>query len=109
MLCEIAELESFVCNLDISDFMESVVIQKAVIMTIINIGELSKRLSDTMLEGMASVPWGKMRGLRNLAAHQYGEVKMEIVWNTIIEDIPELKSALLIQQSKISGSIDAHT
>jgi len=109
MLNEIAVLESFIRDLDFDGFLDSDITQRAVAMTMINIGELSKKFSEPMLENMTSVPWDEIRGLRNFVAHQYGDVDMERMWNTLMYDIPELKSALLIQQSQIQGLTDAHT
>lgn len=37
------------------------------------------------------IPWRLIKGMRNLHAHDYENVDMEIVWNTLIEDIPALK------------------
>ena len=109
MLQEIDELESYISGLDASGFLGSSITQKAVAMTMINIGELSKKLSEAILERMTSVPWGKIRALRNLVAHQYGDVRMERIWDTLMNDIPELKAALLAQQSRLQGLTDAHT
>ena len=32
--------------------------------------------------------------MRNLHAHDYENVDLEIVWNTLLEDIPALKKSL---------------
>lgn len=34
------------------------------------------------------------RGMRNFHAHDYENVDLEIVWNTLLEDIPALKQNL---------------
>lgn len=63
-------------------------------MCIIQIGELANRLSDDMKENSKNIPWRAIRGMRNLHAHDYENVDLEIVWNTLLEDIPELKQSL---------------
>lgn len=63
-------------------------------MCIIQIGELVNRLSDEFLEAHADIPWHAIKGMRNLHAHDYENVDLEIVWNTLIEDIPELRIKL---------------
>ena len=40
------------------------------------------------------IPWRAVRGMRNLHAHDYENVDLEIVWNTLLEDIPVLKKNL---------------
>ena len=40
------------------------------------------------------IPWRAIIGMRNLHAHDYENVDLEIVWNTLLEDIPVLKQSL---------------
>lgn len=63
-------------------------------MCIIQIGELANRVSDEVKESSKNIPWRAIRGMRNLHAHDYENVDMEIVWNTLLEDIPALKQSL---------------
>lgn len=63
-------------------------------MCIIQIGELANRVSDETKEDSKSIPWRAIKGMRNLHAHDYENVDLEIVWNTLLEDIPALKKSL---------------
>ena len=63
-------------------------------MCIIQIGELVSRLSDETLQTFKQIPWHAIKGMRNLHAHDYERVDLNIVWNTLIEDIPSLKEQL---------------
>ena len=63
-------------------------------MCIIQIGELVNRVPDETKESSKSIPWRAIRGMRNLHAHDYENVDLEIVWNTLLEDIPALKKSL---------------
>lgn len=36
-----------------------------------------------------------MKGIRNILAHEYFGVDLEIVWKTVKEDLPNLKKRLL--------------
>lgn len=64
-------------------------------MCIIQIGELVGRLSDTFIENHNQIPWHAIKGMKNLHAHDYENVDLEIVWNTLTEDIPHLKGQIL--------------
>ena len=64
--------------------------QKAVVMRLINIGELSKSFSDDYLAAMPQIPWKAIRGFRNIAAHQYGLIDFDDVLKTVREDLPAL-------------------
>ena len=68
--------------------------QKAVVMSLINIGELSKAFTEDYIAAMPEIPWKAIRGFRNIAAHQYGIIDFEDVYKTVTEDIPSLKAAL---------------
>lgn len=48
-------------------------------MCIIQLGELANRLSDEAKESSQNIPWRAIKGMRNLHAHDYENVDMEIV------------------------------
>ena len=65
----------------------------AVTMCILQIGELAGGLSEEFREATRSeMPWGSVRGMRNLLAHNYGNADEATVWETAKNDIPFLKS-----------------
>ena len=35
--------------------------------------------------------WSQMKGMRNVVVHHYGSISLDIVWNTVIHDIPTLQ------------------
>ena len=65
--------------------------QKSISFSILQIGELSGRLSEGFrTETAAEIPWTAIRGMRNLFAHNYGSMSREVIWKTALEDIPPL-------------------
>ena len=40
------------------------------------------------------MPWHAIKAMRNLHAHDYERVDLDIVWNTLTEEIPELKEII---------------
>ena len=60
-------------------------------MCIIQIGELVGRLSEDFIESNKDIPWSSIKAMRNLHAHDYDNIDLDIVWTTLLEDIPELK------------------
>ncbi len=62
----------------------------AVLHNLAVIGEAAARLPQSFTDGHSSVAWGEMRDLRNLVIHEYLGVDIDIIWNTIQEDLPEL-------------------
>ena len=76
------------------DFLNNDIAQRAVAMTIINVGELTGIFSDDFKQRYSHIPWKKIKGLRNIVAHKYEIVDFEDVWETAITSIPELESYL---------------
>ena len=66
--------------------------RKAVIMSILNIGELAKQLPQEYKSEHNEIPWKKISGMRDIAAHGYSEMDDDIIWDVIIHSIPELES-----------------
>jgi uncharacterized protein with HEPN domain len=81
-------------NSDFDVYKTDISFQYSCNMCIIQIGELVSRLSDEFIESHAQVPWHAIKGMRNLHAHDYERVDLEIVWNTLNEDIPDLLNKL---------------
>ncbi|MCM1233909.1 MAG: DUF86 domain-containing protein, partial [Ruminococcus flavefaciens] len=61
-------------------------------MCIIQIGELVGQLSDELKNKRQEVPWKLIKNMRNLFAHDYARVDNEIVWDTLKNNIPDLKA-----------------
>lgn len=56
------------------------------------IGEAARQIPDSMQESHPEVPWEDMIGMRNKLIHEYFGVNAVVVWKTIQEDLPKLKS-----------------
>ena len=57
------------------------------------IGEVSKKISDD-LKKKINLPWKEIAGFRDKAIHDYFDINLDVVWNTIIIDLPPLKEKL---------------
>lgn len=66
----------------------------AVIRNLEIIGEASCHIDDDVLLAAPEIPWGKMRGLRNVGAHEYFGVDVGIIWQTVQSDLPPLEAPL---------------
>jgi len=69
--------------------------KNSISMSILQIGELTTHLSKTFIDNNTKVPWAKMKKMRNIAAHHYGEFNLNILYDTIILGVPELKKYCL--------------
>lgn len=89
----VAKIERFAAGMEEAEFRADEKTQSAVIMQLALIGELAKRVSAETRATIA-LPWKEIAGFRDNAIHDYFDVDLAIVWNTITSDIPELKKAL---------------
>ncbi|MFZ5994799.1 MAG: DUF86 domain-containing protein [Thermodesulfobacteriota bacterium] len=58
------------------------------------IGEAANSVSVGFQEKYTQIPWKKMIGLRNRLIHGYFDINLDIVWDTIVEDLPPLVAKL---------------
>lgn len=58
------------------------------------IGEAAANVSPEKQNQYPQIEWRKIIGMRNRIVHAYFDIDMEIVWETINQDIPVLVSQL---------------
>lgn len=85
---------SYVDSLTLENFLHDTQRQDAVIRRIEIIGEAARRVSPQTRERHPEIPWATMIGMRNLMIHDYDDVDMDIVWDTVHRDLPELLGLL---------------
>ena len=62
-------------------------------MCVVQIGELVGELSEETKALNPSIPWRVIKDTRNFYVHAYGAIDLSSVWETLINDIPMLKTA----------------
>jgi len=58
------------------------------------VGEAAGRVSQAFRESHPEIPWRRIVGLRNVLAHEYGQVVVERIWALVEDDLPRLAAAL---------------
>ena len=58
------------------------------------IGEAVSRLEDRFVADHPAVQWHKMKGMRNVVAHQYGFIDYRIVWRALSDALPNDVAAI---------------
>jgi uncharacterized protein with HEPN domain len=67
----------------------------ATMMNFVVIGEMVDKLSEDFKKTNSSVEWIKIKGFRNIVAHDYFGIDAEEVWQIIKNKIPDLKSGII--------------
>ena len=87
-------------NIDV--FSSNKMICKAVVMSILNIGELTKHLPQDYKVAHNEIPWKNISGMRDIAAHGYHTMNHKIIWDVVINYLPNLEKFLQDQLDKRS-------
>ena len=75
-----------------ADFEGDMEFQYSVSFCLLQIGELVGGLTEEFRTSTADrMPWGPIRGMRNMVAHGYGSMSHDIIWETACTDIPHLR------------------
>lgn len=70
------------------------VLLDSMLFRMIQISENSRKLSGEYKEEHAQIPWNLLYGLRNRIVHDYGSVVLDVVYETLKNDIPEMLSLI---------------
>ena len=69
-------------------------LKRALGMTVINIGELVKNVTEETRKEFSYIPWKAVAGMRDITAHKYQTLRMEDVYTTVKEDFAVLHEQL---------------
>ena len=79
-------------GLDLQKFSSDLDIRDACALRALQIGENAGDLSASFREAHQEIDWRAIIGLRNIIAHEYGNVDTEVLWEIVSGDIPTLKA-----------------
>ena len=74
----------------------------AVIRAVEIIGEATRNIPDDIRVKYPEIPWRDAADMRNKLVHRYFGINLEVIWQTLNEDLPILANALqeIIKQKK---------
>jgi len=90
----IARIESYTQDMTKETFLESSLVQDAVIRNLQTLAESTQRLSVKAKESQPGIDWRKIAGFRNILVHDYLGVDLDRIWMIIHEDLPVLRNAV---------------
>lgn len=94
ILDAIAEIESYVADIEFKDFLANSMMRFASIKQIEIIGEAANYITPATKELFSDIEWKQIVGMRHILIHEYFGVDANLVWQVICNDIPNLKAAV---------------
>ncbi|MBI9085979.1 MAG: DUF86 domain-containing protein [Desulfobacterales bacterium] len=58
------------------------------------IGEAANRLEPDFKTHHCHIPWAQIIGMRNLLIHGYDQINLDLVWETVMRDLPILEGKI---------------
>jgi len=68
---------------------------RAIVRSLEVIGEATKKVPDEIRSENPKVSWNEMAGMRDVLIHNYFGIDYDIVWNVMLNNIPELHEELI--------------
>lgn len=91
---------AFMQGRDQSALDQDAMLRFAVVKAIEIVGEAAAKISKERQAEIPQIPWPQIISMRNRLTHAYFDIDTDVLWQTIVEDLPELiqKLTALISQ-----------
>jgi len=99
ILDAITDIEESIKDISKEKFKKTKDIRDSNIRRIEMIGEAAKNISNKIKEKHKEIAWNKIIGTRDKVTHHYFGLDLDIIWNIIKRDLPDLKKKI----QKIKG------
>ena len=91
ILDAIQQIEVYVRDVNYQELCQNRMLQDAVVRQLEIVGEASRNLSEVFRIQHQEIPWSEIIGMRHKIAHDYFNVDLLTVWDTVKTDIQPLK------------------
>jgi len=88
------KISRYTADMEQEEFQKDPKTIDAVIRNLEILGEATRQLPAEFTIQHSDVPWRQIAGLRNRIVHEYFAVDLEIVWQVIQNDLPQLEAQL---------------
>lgn len=94
MLDAASEAVAFAAGKSRSDLDEDRMLALSIVKSIEIIGEAASKISDEARRESPAIPWQDIISMRNRLIHAYFDINLDIVWDTVTEELPRLLNEL---------------
>lgn len=95
ILENINNIEEFIKGLDKEKFINNKMATAAVVRCLEIIGEATKNIPDNYRINHPEISWRDMAGLRDVVIHGYFSVDLDIIWEIVTKDLPDIKKKII--------------
>ena len=101
ILDAIEKIKKYTAKVDYEMFSKNQMMIDAVLMNIAIIGESVKKIPEDVKERYPDIPWKDIAGMRDKVIHDYFGVDVNIVWETIKKNVPELEQKIKVMLKEL--------
>jgi uncharacterized protein with HEPN domain len=83
-------IASFLNGVSYADYEKNLMLRSALERQLEIIGEAARRVSPEFQQAHPEIAWRNITGLRNILAHEYGEIKVDRIWFIATTNVVEL-------------------
>ena len=94
IMAALGKAREFVGSMSLADFAADDKTLYAVIRALEIAGGAAKRVPEAIRVAHPTVPWRSLAGMRDKLIHDYIGVNTEVVWRTVVDEIPPVLMAL---------------
>jgi uncharacterized protein with HEPN domain len=84
-------------------FVEDALRRDAVLHRLETLADAAGHLSESLKERHPNLSWRRISDFRNVLAHAYTRVDLDLVWRVIVVDVPVLKALAIEELERRSG------
>jgi uncharacterized protein with HEPN domain len=94
MLLAARDAQGFIEGLDQARFLASRLHQNATIRSLEVIGEAAGKISAEVQDAHPEISWREITGMRHRLIHGYGDVRLDLIWMILHDQLPALIATL---------------
>jgi uncharacterized protein with HEPN domain len=90
ILKSISGIQQRTAGKSLTEIQRDEILTKAILYDFMVIGEAARNIPAEIQSRYPTIPWRVMGDMRNIVAHEYFQIDLETIWETIQQDLPRL-------------------
>ncbi len=99
----ITRIEEYTDGKEQKDFLDSYLIQDAVLRNLQVLAESTQRLSPEIKNAHPDIPWRQIAGFRDILVHDYLGINLKQIWLLVEKDLPDLISKIDVMRRELGA------